>query len=350
LLEPRKAKLGIRSILRGMGNEAVVWRNGSRLVLLASSTDSGHGKTVDLAIKDELFADVDDRRDQALVPAMATRAAAQTLTLSTMGTDSSLPLNRAVERGRVAVTAGQRSGIAYFEWSAEPDADLDDPAVWWSCMPALGHTQTEAVVAHARSTLTDGEFRRAFLNVRMGAEEMVFPAGTWNAVQGNVAPDGAVVLGVDVNPERTRGSIVAADAQARVEVVEYRAGTAWLVERAAEMQSRWQAPVAVDPSGPARSLVPELEQAGVNVVKVTDMPGACGDIFDRVVEGRIQVRRHLDLDAAVAAAVRKVSGDVWRWDRRSPAADISPLVAATVAVWVASAPVPAASFVSLADV
>ena len=107
------------AVLRGMGNEAVEFTNGSRIVLLASSADSGHGKTVDMAVKDELFADTDNRRDQALVPAMATKAAAQILTLSTMGTDESLPLNRAVERGRAAAEAGAADGIAYFEWSAD---------------------------------------------------------------------------------------------------------------------------------------------------------------------------------------------------------------------------------------
>jgi hypothetical protein len=77
ILEPRKAKLGISTLLKGMGNEAVVWKNGSRLVLLASSEDSGHGKTVNFAVKDELFADIGDHllpRHQRLTEPSSDRA------------------------------------------------------------------------------------------------------------------------------------------------------------------------------------------------------------------------------------------------------------------------------------
>jgi hypothetical protein len=174
----------------------------------------------------------------------------------------------------------------------------------------------------------------------------VFPAGRWEQVVGDVAPVGDVVFGVEVNQERTRAAIVASDRQPEpvVELVEYRAGTGWVPgwfrERGAS--------AAVDPLGPSRSLIPDLEAVGVAVVKVKDMPGACANFYDRVVEGRIAVRRHNDLDSAVAAATKKESGDVWRWDRKS-SADISPLGAATVAVWVASVPASGFGFVSLAD-
>ena len=341
LLEPRRAKLGIRRILRGMGNEAIEFRNGSRIVLLASSSDSGHGKTVDLAIKDEYFADTDDRRDQSLVPAMATKRFGQTLTASTMGTEESVPLNRAVERGRSAVESGRRHGVAYFEWSAYPECDPDDPEVWWSCMPALGHTITDEVVEHARLTLTDGEFRRAFLNLMMVADEHVFMPGVWQSVTGcDFTPEGGVVLGVDVNAERSHASIVAADGQGRVEVIEFRAGTGWVAGRTAELQARWKAPVVVHSSGPAKSLLPELDAAGVKSEKVSDLSAACASFYDRVLEGRIAVRTSADLDAAVAGAHRKMTGDTWQWARRTSTVDLSPLVAATLAVWVAGQGIP----------
>src|SRR5205823_4853856 len=116
-----------------------------------------------------------------------------------------------VKRGRAAVEADSRTGIAYFEWSADPADDPDDPATWWRCMPALGHTITEAVVVHARTTLPDGEFRRAFLNQQTKAEDRVIPIGAWqSACDDAVAPDGALVFALDVNPERSAGAIVAA--------------------------------------------------------------------------------------------------------------------------------------------
>jgi hypothetical protein len=342
ILEPRKAKLGIRRILRGMGNEAVEFKNGSRVVLLASSEDSGHGKTVDLAVKDELFADFDDRRDQALIPAMATKAAAQILTASTMGTEASVPWNRAVERGRRAVEKGERSGIAYFEWSAPADADPDDPAVWWSCMPALGFTINEPVVRHARETLKDGEFRRAFLNQQTKAEDRVIPSTSWAAVcDRDARPGDRLVFALDANPERSSGSIASASGGSvpTAELVAWAEGVGWMVSRAAELSKKWgDSLFVVSQTGPAASLIPDLQKAGVKVHTAgpRDEVQACGRFFDAVMEGKVVLRTHARLDSAAAGAAKRASGDAWAWARRSPSVDVSPLVAVTLAVWGAS--------------
>jgi hypothetical protein len=341
VLEPRKALFGIRRILRGMGGEAVEFTNGSRIVLLASGSDSGHGKTLDLGVKDEYFADYDDRRDQALIPAMATRSAAQVLTASTMGTDESVPLNRAVDRGRLAVQMGTTSGIAYFEWSADAGADPDDPATWWSCMPALGHTITETVVAHARSSLPDGEFRRAFLNQQTKAEDRVLPSVAWDAVCDDaVAPDGKLTFALDVNPERSAGAIVAAGGGV-AEVVDYRSSIGWMPGRARELDERWGHPRwVIDAGGPAASFIADLERDGLSVHPATprELIEACGRFYDAVMDRTIRIRRHAKLDEAAAGAAKRSVGDAWAWTRKNATADISPLVAATLALWGAGRP------------
>lgn len=339
LLDPRKSKLGISRILTGMGNEAISFRNGSRIVLLASSEDSGHGKTLDQAVKDEFFADYDDRRDQALIPAMATRAAAQVLTASTMGTDDSVPLNNLVTLGRQAVLDGQRQGVAYFEWSAGEDDDLDDPASWWRFMPALGHTQTPQVIADAKALLKPGEFRRAFGNIATKSDERVIPTAAWDLVcSPDAAPSGQMVFALDVNPERSAGAIASCGDRA-VEVVEHRAGVGWVVDAAAALGRVHSAEFAVDMSGPAASLVPDLKAAGVRVreLGVRETVDACGAFYDAVGDRTFSVRRHQGLDAAVAGAAKKQSGDSWRWARRSAASDISPLMAVTLALWASKA-------------
>ena len=341
ILERKKAKLGIQRILRGMGNEAVEFSNGSRIVLLASTADSGHGKTIDLGVKDEFFADYDDRRDQSMVPAMATRPAAQVLTTSTMGTDESVPLNRAVDRGRLAVELGERSGVAYFEWSAAPDDDPDDPGTWRRCMPALGLTISETVVAHARATLPAGEFSRAFLNLRTKAENRVIPIAAWEAVCDlEASPEGQPVFALDVNPERSAGAIVAASAGV-AELVDYRDGIGWMVPRAGELSARWTAPRwVVDSTGPAGSLIADMERSGLKVhpASAKDLVVACGSLYDGVLEQRVRIRRHARLDEAAAGAAKRSIGDSWAWTRKSAAADISPLVAATLALWAADEP------------
>ena len=144
--EPRKHQFGISKITKANGKEAVHWKNRSAFYCLSSAEDAGHGQTIDLAFIDELFADKDDRRMQALIPATVTRRFAQILVCSTAGTPSSIAWNAKVAMGRAAAESGKRSGVAYFEWSAPFDADPADPETWAGCMPALGHTQDLDVV------------------------------------------------------------------------------------------------------------------------------------------------------------------------------------------------------------
>jgi len=342
ILEPHKAALGVKRILKGMGNEAVEFHNASRIGLLASSQDSGHGKTIDLGVKDELFADFDDRRDQALVPAMATRAAAQALTASTMGTVESFALNRVVERGRLAVAEGVRQGIAYFEWSADPSADPDDPATWWSCMPALGITITEAVVAHARASLSLPEFRRAFLNIADSMRnDPVISADDWRAcLDSKSKVRQPVALAFDVSPDRGTASIaVAGEAKnggVHVEVAENRSGYQWTVPRIIEIVKKWSPSLVVcDAAGPAGALLASLEAAGVEVRPVTarEHTQACGAFYDDVKNKTLRHIGQAELDVAVDGADRRSVAEAWLWSRKLSSVDITPLVSVTLARW-----------------
>ncbi len=335
VLEPRKKLLGIRSFYRAIGSEALVWRNGSRLILLASTEASGHGKTLDLGVKDELFKDTDFHRDQALHPAMATRAHAQILTASTMGTVASVALNASVEAGRAAVDGGKTTGIAYFEWSAHPDEDPGDPATWWRCMPALGRTITLEVVEHEYASMPLDEFRRAFTNVATGTDESVIPQSIWRGVCSEDLEATGEVFAFDVNPERSAAGIVAVGPGPIVEVVDYRPGTAWLADRCAELDKSYHARFAVDARGPAGAFIEQLKRRHVRLVELdsTDVTRACGAFFDAVMDGAVKVRSNPDLDAAVSGAAKRPVGDAWAWGRKSSRVDISLLMAATVGMW-----------------
>lgn len=329
--------LGITKIYEANGSEGVLWDNGSRLTLLNNTEESGHGQTIDLGVKDELFADVDDHRDQALIPAMTTRAFGQVIACSTMGTEESLPWNSLVTRGRMAVDLDQRHGIAYFEWSADEDDDIDDPATWAKCMPALGYTVTNDVIRQVRgSSMTDSAFRRAFLNLKTKADDRVLPVERWDAIcSSTAAPVGAVTFSLDVNPERSAGAIVAASPRV-AELIDYRPSIGWLIPRAVELSERHGRPKwIVDSTGPAASLIPDMERAGLVVHPATprELVTACGQLYDGVMEATIALRQHAKLDEAAAAATRRNVGDSWAWARKQAAGDISPLVAATLALW-----------------
>ncbi len=322
-------------VRRGTDQVSLTYPNGSRLDVMASSEHSGHGKVVDLAIIDEAFSDVDDRREQAMIPAMMTRPDAQLWVVSTAGTEASAYLKRKVDAGRAAVAEGLDRGLCYFEWSAEPDAPIDDPATWRSCMPALGVMVPESTVASALRTMPEGEFRRAFLNQWTIGDEAVIPSSTWNAVcNAGVEADRATsCLGLDVTPDRSSASIVACDGSSRAEVVDVRPGVAWVVGRVSELAARYGSPVAVDLRGPAASLVDELEAAGVNLQKyaAAEMAGATARLYDAIADRKLSIRSHDALNRAREGARKRVSGDQWYWARSGSNIDISPLVALTLA-------------------
>ena len=152
------------SVRRSNGSERIRWRTGSHHGITAGGETSGHGFTLDLAVIDEAWAQVDDRLVQSFRPAMVTRADAQLWIVSTAGTDDSVFLRERVDDGRARVEAGEAIDVAYFEWSAPDDADDDDPATWQAAMPALGVLIDLDTIASDRAAMDRAEFARAYLN------------------------------------------------------------------------------------------------------------------------------------------------------------------------------------------
>lgn len=326
---------------RTNGAEAFRLKNGSLVLNLASDDASGHGKTTDLGIIDEAFADVDDRREQAIIPAMATKPWAQLWVASTAGTMMKSPyLLRKVEKGRAAVEngTGTRDGIAYFEWSIPDDEDIDSPDVWERFMPAFGLTINAAAIRHARGAMVEGEFRRAWCNQWTVTNERVLPVEHWEAVcRGDIAPTGRLTFAVDATPELSSAAVVVCDGFGRLEVVDSRSGVGWLTAKVVELAHKHGAAVAVDTASTANGFADEWERQGVEVKRLTsrEMAGACGTFYAAVINHTIQIRTDLALNRAAAGARKRHSGDVWYWGRKDNTVDVSPLVAASIARWVA---------------
>lgn len=322
--------------LAGKGDEKMELRNGSYFEISATTEKAGHGKTVDLAIIDEAFALTDHRLEQAFKPAMITRRSAQLWVVSTAGTGDSIYLNGKVDRGRAAAQAGETSGVAFFEWSAEDDADPSDPVTWRSCMPALGHTIREVDIRSEFQTMELGEFTRAYLNRWTTAKALPpIDLTAWAATADpECVPAGRLVLGLDIAPNRQQGSLAVCDGtnlellRAGVSVDELAVAARDIYDRHDDIDALW-----LDPAGPAGSLIPDLESAGVPVHTVTarEMGQACAAFHDAVVGFQLKHRADTRLSAALGAAEKRSLGDLWLWNRKSTTSDITPMVAATLA-------------------
>jgi hypothetical protein len=325
---------------RQRGDEAIRWHNGSLHGITAPGEKAGHSEVLDLAVVDEAWAHEDARLEQGLSPTMITRPQPQLWVVSTAGTHRSAYLRGKVERGR----RGPGSSVAYFEWSAPAGADPGDPATWWGCMPALGHTVTAARIRHEFERLELADFCRAYLNwwpSEIPADWLIITEADWRALADpySAAVD-PVAFAADVTPERTHASIATAglrpDGLGHAEVVDHRPGTSWVVGRLVELHEKW-APcaVVVDDTGPAGSLVAPLEAAGLEVLRPTTRARAAADggFYDAVVERSLRYVPRPVLDAAVAGAATRPLGDAWAWARKGLSTDITPLVAVSLARW-----------------
>ncbi len=166
----------------------------------------------------------------------------------------------------------------------------------------------------------------------------------WSSLpQDRLAAGAPVVLAVDAAPDHESAAVVAAGPVSElvyaVEVVEQRAGADWVAAHVAELCERHQVlEVVVDLFGPLGHIVGQLERAGVPVhaVRVADLTTAAAGFVDLVNTGRIAHMGDSRLADAVAAVGRRKIGDRWAF-QRAGAADISPLVAASLAVWAVEA-------------
>ena len=338
-------------VTTGRGSESVRFGdalNAPNIQLIARSQASGRGFSPDVIVADEAFA-LDDLAMAALKPSMAARRAPQLWYGSSAPLDVSTVLRRLCLAGR----AGQASGLAYLEWCAPADAELEDPRAWAAANPALGRRLTERYTISELRSMAPEDFARERLGLWVAESVVsVFGPGNWQACTDEAAevpPGGRTAIAVDVAPDRSRASIVAAgalaDGRTLVQLLDTRNGVPWAVPAVADLVRR-HAPgaVVVDDSGQSRTLVVPLEAAGVNVTRTTtaDMVAACGNIYDRVVERRLAHMGQAALTAAVEGARQRDLGDGWAWHRRLSGADITPLVAATLAAWALErAPAPA---------
>ena len=327
------------TLARSLSNPAVrCGRSGSGLRVAATNSVSGHGATAGLVVMDEAMAFVDDRQEQAALPAMRAVADAQLLIASTAGDHSSLFLRRKVEAGRARCESGAQSRSAYFEWGAGEDSDPADEDVWRSAVPALGRTVEIDQLRHEFEVMELDEFRRAALNQWTTRQvEPPIPVELWEQVcDPAAAPTGGLAVAVDAVPERSSAAVAVAGGGV-VELVEVRQGAEWVAAFVRELLGRHEEIVVVAGlrGGPLTAALEEVESAQRSVpvrwVANLGFGSACGRFHDDVVSGRVRVRADDRLSLSLASARRRGLGAAWVWGRHDPTCDISPLIAVTLA-------------------
>jgi hypothetical protein len=248
--------------------------------------------------------------------------------------------------------------LGIFEWSAAPGRSVRDRVGWQEANPSLGYTITAKAIAAAVLTDTEWDFRTEVLCQWFdGAVEGPFPAGMWDGSKdpkSKLDPNTRVVYGVDTSWDRTMTRVALAgyreDGSVHFEVVASRAGTDWVIPWLSDPKRKYK-PAAVSwqlSGAPISSLTQKLEESDLPTAPWagTDLGRGTGQFYDlityKVDDEQTGEQKHSPqawhrpqpaLDVAANTAIPKTAGDSWFWDRSKSPADISPLVAATAAVW-----------------
>lgn len=191
---------------------------------------------------------------------------------------------------------------------------------------------------------------RYFLNIPVPRTSLgggIFDPGVWEAAADpGSAIEGRPFLAVAMTPGRSTVTLSAAgkrtDGQFHLETVLHGPPGGWFVEKTVEIARRQGSEVGIVPTHPAGSLLAAFEEAHVRIRTLTgsEYTQGCGALYDAVTAGTVHyLPPQPELDAAVAAATQKQSGMTWRW----AGDDISALVAATQAFFMASTFVPVGS-------
>lgn len=336
---------------------------GGRLRFVARSKNSGRGFSGDCVILDEgqaLTAEI----MAAMLPTMSARPNHQLWICGTPPDDPG-----AWCYGLRADGESGAERLAHFDWGQ--DIDLSDPAavraaaedrdLWYAANPSLGIRIAEETIEDEVKPSGLGP-TVTFCMERLGAwlpraaegpraldirawERLADPASALVDASG-------LALAVDITPARDSAAIalygVRDDDRGHAELIDQRPGTAWVVGRLAELRDRWSpVAIALDAAGPAVTLIEPLSKLDPPIVApedperpsygdlyiptARDVAAACGQLADAVRDGEVAHIGQQQLSDAIRGAATRPLGEAWAWARRVSTADISPLVAVTLA-------------------
>jgi hypothetical protein len=343
----------VKKITRTNTHEGVYLKNGQELRYTTRTSGGLRGWSCDFLGLDEAM-DIKETAHTSVFPTMAARPNPQIFYAGSAVNQQTMNDGVVFARLRERGIRGGDQRLAYFGWSApfeHPDQITPeiarDPHHWAAANPAYGIRISQDYIEKEQGAMS----ARGFAVERLGvgdwpdtseAGDMVIALETWRSLIDNKS--GAldpVCFAVDVRPDRSSSAIAAAgkrkDGNRHIEIVDQRPGTGWVVDRLAELTAKHKhSGVVLDPAGPAASLLSDLnDRLDFEVTEVTahENAQACGKLFDACEQATV---RHLgtpELDAALRGARKRSLGDAWAWSRKTSTVDISPLVAATLALW-----------------
>ena len=331
----------VYKIREANGEQAIELLNGQRLRFMARQNGQGRGFSCDTLMLDEAQELSEDTWSDIL-PSMAARANPQAWIAGTPPSDKNN--GEVFTLIRDAGMDGKDERLCWMEWSADSESDFDDHLAWAQANPALGIRVPLQAIQDERNSMSDVKFGRERLGI-WGAKgsARVISAEDWEAVFAANAADGGgeMSIAIDISPDRSTTSLVSvqagADGLPLIDAERVKLGPPdWVVPRIVQACRNYKVrAVVIDGAGPAASLIDALRAQKIEptVTGASQMKRACGAFYDGVMMRSFRHRNDKELNVAVSAARKRKLEDAWAWQRKDPEADITPIVAATLALW-----------------
>jgi hypothetical protein len=328
---------------RSNGSEHIRWIDAaaarSIILIIASNDKAGHSLTkVDDAVLDEAYAHRDLTIVNGVMPTLTHAEDPQLTVVSTVGEGDDGLLQHYQEIGQASLTDPDTT-VAYFEWSADDDADRDDEAVWWQVMPGLGELVTVDRIRAMRESMAAAEFDRAYLcrRPRMVDTSDVDLEAFADCYRPDTVPARPIVLAVDLALDRSHATIAAAGPiEDRVAVaIERRPGTSWVVDELQRLVANGGiAAIYADRRAGCGGIIDTAAGRGLSIgdIQSADLVSHIGTTVDELAARRLEHTGHPALTEAVQAAKKRPLGDAFAWSKMATPVDIAPLNAMCLAV------------------
>lgn len=363
-----KGELARGGIKWSHGDESINLANGQRIVFKTRTKGAARGFTIYKLVMDEAMI-LTSEGVKAMTFATSAAPDPQIILAGSAGDKKSVHFGKIRSRGMKA--SDPRVFLA--EWSANlcsmfcergPNGeficreheDRANPQTWANANPGLGYRLQMENVHSEFGGLEVEEFDVERLSVGDWPQDdaawsMITEEGWQNCLDPLSSAQRPMTFSIDTTPDKRYSAIcVAADngeggihteVTAREGVLDYRPGASWVVDRAIEINKRFGGSQwVIDKGTQAGAHWEALNKANLKLIAPTarEYAQACGEFFASVmpIGGSTPTIKHIgqsELTSAVAGAEKRDLGGMWAWDKRNSSTDISPLVAATNAVW-----------------
>lgn len=329
------------------GNEAIHFRNGSRIVFAARERGSIRGFA---KVRRIIFDEAQILSNQALSDLLPTMNQAWNPQRVMMGTPPkpSDP-GEAFTRARTTALEGKSSRTYYVEYSAPDGSSIDDTEAWFRGNPSLGDRTPLERVTDLREELPDeDDFAREAMGMwDKAGDQAVLDQITWDRAQraddDHTQPVHEIALAVAVAGDLSSASVGFAgrreDGKYHIEILDQRAGYMWVpayVKELLNSNTKIRA-VVLDLGSGSRALTDDFERLKIRYTapKVLDVGESFVRFIDGISSGNIVHIGQVQLALARSGTRKRPLGDTGMntWSRKNSTSDITPFEAVTLALW-----------------